>query len=124
MKVVITCVALVLAATVAGCGDSANGTDSSSQPEPTDVGAKASEKPTLSPTRYGQLFVKGMTPQKAARPICAQYRQVIGSATRPAQAYLRKSARLLLMRTQPTHTVTAMRGPLLRRSRVVSTASH
>lgn len=87
-----TVVALAFVLGAAACGNSASeGTRTVTVTEPTTT-QKATAKPKPKPTRYGQLFVKGMTAQKAAKPLCRGYAQAILDAESQAQQYLTKTA--------------------------------
>ena len=70
-------------ALLAGGTTTANKTETKPQPK---------TKPKPVPKRYGQLLVKGMTAQKAAGPLCSQYRDSIDSWTADAKRYLAASA--------------------------------
>jgi hypothetical protein len=89
---IILCVAIIGTAAlwVVGCGGGESEATPSTASGVTTAPAKPTPAPT--PTRYGQLFMKGMTPQKAALPICRRYERVLAIAAGPARSYLRDSS--------------------------------
>lgn len=101
VKRVVACLCVAGVALVTwGCGGETDSSNDAAPATVTVVGtvsakpsvSKPKPKPKPKPTRYGQLFVKGMTPQKASRPICRQYERVLAIATEPAETYLLQSA--------------------------------
>jgi hypothetical protein len=82
------------ALSVVGCGRGESEATPSTASGVTTASAKAepTPAPAPTPTRYGQLFVKGMTPQKAALPICRRYERVLAIAAGLARSYLRDSS--------------------------------
>jgi len=95
LSILATLVALVLLAALIPSSDdesetasTATTTEASQSSAETESTPKPTPRPKPKPTRYGQLLIKGMTPQKAARPICGSYETSIDEWARDGEAYL------------------------------------